>query len=291
MQNLFLDLVIPSYNARHLLEKNLPKVIKHSPKINKIIVVDDGSSDDTQKYLKENFKNSLVVTNSKNLGFPKSVNKGFMASKADLVLLLNNDVYPTGTYLDKALKHFQDPKVFAVTLNEKHSSWPRVSWSKGKFQYSQGKDKLTPRYSPWASGGSAIFRKSIWDELGGLNEIYSPGYWEDIDIGWRAWKSGYKIIWEPSSKIIHEHQSTFSKLDQDRINLVKQRNELLFIWQNFSSLKYVLSHLLFLFSYTLTHPGFLKVILAAVKKLPQSKRIKNTKLRDEDVLEIANKPL
>jgi GT2 family glycosyltransferase len=288
MKKFTLDLVIPSYNAKYLLEKNLPKVKKYSPQIGKYIIVDDGGSDDTKIYLKKNIKNSVCLRNKKNSGFSVSVNKGFRVSKADLVLLLNNDVYPTKPYLDKALKHFQDSQVFAVTLNEKNSSWPKISWSKGKFQYTQGKDKTKVRYTPWASGGSAIFRKSTWDELGGLNEIYSPGYWEDIDIGWRAWKQDYKIIWEPGSQVVHQHESSFKKLDQNWLNLIKQRNELLFIWQNFSSPKYVLSHLWFLFSYTLTHLGFVKVILAAIKSFSQFKRIKNAKLSDSQVLKIVN---
>jgi O-antigen biosynthesis protein len=286
-----IDIVIPSFNARHLLEKNLPKVIKWSPQVKKIIVVDDGSSDDTKEYLKKNIKNSLYLKNTKNSGFSISVNKGFRASKADLVLLINNDVYPTKPYLEKALEHFKDPQVFAVTLNEKNSSWPKVAWKKGKFQYTQGKDKKKTRYSPWASGGSAIFKRSVWNKLAGLNEIYSPGYWEDIDIGWRAWKMGFKIIWEPNSTVVHQHESSFKKLDQKWLNLIKQRNELLFIWQNFSSRKFILTHLWFLLSYTLTHPGFIKVIWAAFKKLPQTKRTKNAKLTDQQVLNLVNKPL
>jgi O-antigen biosynthesis protein len=277
MKKLSLDLVIPSFNAKYLLEKNLPKVIKWSPQINKIIIVDDGGTDDTKQYLAKNFKNSVYLKNKKNSGFSVSVNKGFRASKADLVLLLNNDVYPTKPYLEKALEHFQDPNVFAVTLNEKNSSWPKVSWSNGKFQYTQGKNKSKVRYTPWASGGSAIFKKKIWDKLSGLNEIYSPGYWEDIDIGWRAWKQGYKIIWEPSATVVHQHQSTFKKLDQNWLTLIKQRNELLFLW--------------FLISYTFTHPGFLKVIFAAIKSTPQFKRLKNSKLSDQQVIKMANNPL
>lgn len=291
MKKISLDIVIPSYNAKYLLEKNLPKVKKYSPEVNKIIVVDDGGSDDTKEYLSKNYKNSVYLKNKKNSGFSISVNKGFRGSKAEFVLLLNNDVYPTKLYLENALKHFQDPKVFAVSLNEKNSSWPKVSWSNGKFQYSQGKDKTKPRYTPWPSGGSAIFRKSIWDDLGGLNEIYSPGYWEDIDIGWRAWKKGYKMIWEPNSNVIHQHESSFKKLDQNWLNLIKQRNELLFIWQNFSNPKYVLSHLWFLFSYTLTHLGYSKVVFAAIKSFPRFRRIKNSKLSDTEVIRISNLPL
>lgn len=291
MKNFTLDSVIPTFNAKNLLEKNLPKVIKWSPQIDKIIIVDDNGSDDTRLYLKQNIKNLVYLKNSKNLGFPISVNKGFKASKADLILLLNNDVYPTKPYLDTALKHFQDPQVFAVTLNEKHSSWPKVSWDKGKFQYTQGKNKTAPCYSAWASGGSAVFKKQIWDELNGLNEIYSPGYWEDIDIGWRAWKQGYKIIWEPNSQVVHQHQSSFKKLNQNQLALIKQRNELLFIWQNFTELKYLLSHLWFLISHSLIHPGYLKVIWAAVKKFPQIKQTKTAEFSNQEILKIINQPL
>ncbi len=290
-QTLSLDLVIPSYNAKHLLQKNLPQIIKFSPSIKNIIIVDDGGTDDTKAYLEKNIKNLIYLKNDKNCGFPKSVNKGFNTSKADLVLLLNNDVYPTQSYLSPALKHFRDPQVFAVTLNEIGASWPQVSWNKGKFQYVKGQDKTKSRYSAWASGGSAIFRRSIWKKLGGLNTIYSPGYWEDIDLGWRAWKSGYKIIWEVKSKLVHQHQSTFKNLDQNRLNLIKQRNELLFIWQNFSDFRYLLSHLWFLCSYSFFHLGFFKVIWLTLKKLPQINRITSSKLSDSQVLAIVNKPL
>ena len=56
MKKLTLDLVIPSFNAKYLLKKNLPKVVKYSPQIKKIIVVDDGGSDNTKQYLKKTFK-------------------------------------------------------------------------------------------------------------------------------------------------------------------------------------------------------------------------------------------
>ena len=290
MNKLTYEAVIPSYNGLFLLKKHLPDVIKYSTNISRVIVVDNGSTDGTYEYLTANFPDKVFcLSNEKNLFFPIAVNQGFREVKADLVVLLNNDVHPKKGYLASALRHFDNEKVFAVTLNEITSSWPLVSWS-GKLQYIRGEDKTAPRFSAWASGGSAIFRKTIWDKLGGFDEIYSPGYWEDIDIGWRAWKAGYQIIWEPKALVEHQHESSFSKLDQNFVSLVKQRNELIFNWKNITDRNLRRDHFLYLLLHTLTHPGYLKVVFAALKAYPQVKKTKGS-ITDREVLALVNQPL
>jgi GT2 family glycosyltransferase len=133
-------------------------------------------------------------------------------------------------------------------------------------------DKNHLAYSAWASGGSAIFRKKIWDEIGGFNEVYSPGYWEDIDLGWTAWRMGYKILFDPCAKVEHQHESSFAKTDQNRLQLIKQRNELLFNWQHFLDREHTLSHLYFLITHTILHPGYVKVIVLAILKIHQLRK-------------------
>ena len=283
-----LEVIIPSVNGLFLLKKHLPGVVAYSGKDTTVTVVDDGSVDDTAEYLAANFPKVKCLHQDKNLGFTKSVNHGFRESMADLVVLLNNDVAIKKNYLAAALKHFENDRVFAVTLNEINSSWPLVSFS-GKLQYLRGEDKSVPRYSAWASGGSAIFRKKIWDDLGGFDEVYSPGYWEDIDIGWRAWKAGYQIIWEPGAKVEHQHESSFSKLNQEYVSLVKQRNELIFNWKCLSDPDLRREHIAFLLRHTLAHPGYFKVILAALGKLPLAHL--EAKLTDRQVLSLVNQPV
>lgn len=285
-----ITIVIPSFNGRKILQKSLPVVIKNSPN-SKIIVVDDGGSDQTPQFLRSNFPKVKVIRTNKNYGFPVSVNRGVAAATSEFVVLLNNDVYPEKGYLDEALKYFKDSDIFAVTFCEENSSWPQTSWYNGKLHYTQAADKTQAVCSTWASGGSCIVRRAVWQKLRGFNPIYSPGYWEDIDLGWRAYKAGYKIVWTPNARVIHQHESTFKKLNQAWVNLVKQRNELLFIWQNISDFKLIMSHLWFLKKYTLFHPGYLKVILSALSKLPEA-RINKIKVRsDKEILELVNQPL
>ena len=289
MKNHSYSILIPSFNGLELLKKHLPSVIKHSPGVDSILIVDDGSTDGTAEYLAKNHPQINCLHHDRNLGFPKSVNLGFGAARSDLIVLLNNDVSPTKDYLPPALKHFENESVFAVTLDESTSSWPQVSW-RGKLQYTKGEDKDRPRYSAWASGGSAVFRKSTWDKLGGFDEVYSPGYWEDIDIGWRAWKAGYRIIWEPEAKVVHQHESTFNLLSHDYINLIKQRNELLFNWKNITDPTMRREHFVYLLRHTLAHPGYLKVILAA--SASGGKKVKTEgRLTDRDILALVNQPV
>lgn len=284
------DIVITSFNGKELLQKQLPVVIKNSPGIGIIIVVDDASSDGTVDFLKSKYPKVKCVSNISNQGFTKSTNIGVGESKADLVVILNNDVYPEPNYLNSAVKFFDNPKVFAVSFNETNSSWPQA-YFEGKMQYIRGEKTDEPILSAWASGGTSIIRRSLWIALGGFCPIFSPGYWEDIDLGWRAWRMGYQIIWDPKSIVVHRHESTFIKLSPTFVSGIKQRNELLFNWQNITDPKLFAEHLLYLGQYTLQHPGYLKVLISAFKQLPRLHRLKNTPFSDDYILHTVNKPL
>ena len=268
-----IDIIIPSTNGLELFKKHLPSAISNTPNLNKIIIIDNASTDDSIVYAKSLSSKVEVIRNNTNKVYTAAINQGAKRSNADLIIVLNNDVHVFKGYLDNALKLFKDPKLFAVTFNEEESSYPEICW-KGKFEYqkSRVKDKLA--LSPLASGGSAIFRKSIWDEIGGFNEVYSPGYWEDIDLGWTAWRSGYEILFDPSAKVKHQHESTFSQTNQSKLQLIKERNELLFNWQHFLSKEYGLSHLYLIVAHTFLHPGYIKVVFLALIKISQLRKLK-----------------
>lgn len=284
-----IDIIIPSVNGKSLLEKHLPEVIRFSGNAG-IIVVDDGSNDKTSEYLKDKYPGVVCLHHQKNLGFCKSMNIGIRHSQADYIVFLNNDISPRKDYLEKALLYFSDINLFGVSFNEGNSSWPDTNWQGGKFQFTQGEDKSKPHYSAWVSGGSAMVKRDTLRKLNCFNEIYSPGYWEDIDLGWRAWKSGMKILWIPDAFVVHQHESSFSKLNPGYVSTIKQRNELLFIWQNFSEKKYTSSHLKFLLTHSLKHPGYLKIItLALIEYLSKGKREKGI-LSDSQIYSLLNKP-
>ena len=264
------SIIIPNFNGEELLKKNLPEVIKAAKKVpgTEIIIVDDGS-EKRLKALGSRLKDIVLIENDKNLGFPLTCNRGVETARGEIVVLLNNDVVPEEDFLVPLIHHFDNPRVFGVSCNETTAGWAKIKWVKGFFEHEIGGRDNTPHISGWVSGGSGAFRKSIWEELGGFDKIYSPGYWEDLDICYRAWKRGYVCLWEPESVVYHKHETTFRKvMDENSRQLLLQRNQLLFIWKNITNYKMVIAHKFALMKRCLKSPGYLKIIVAAMGKLP-----------------------
>lgn len=253
------SIVIPNYNGEDLLKKNLPKVFKaldfYSKKENvkgEIIVVDDCSKDSSVKELKK--QNVRVMENEKNLGFSSTVNKGVKNAKGEVVVLLNTDVYPTVDFLISLLSHFNDPKVFAAGCLDKSVEGEKTvergrgigKWSKGFLIHSKG--DVNHENTLWVGGGSGAFKKELWDRLGGLDILYNPFYWEDIDISYRALKSGFKVLFDKRSVVYHEHSigSIKKNYSDFKIKTIAYRNQFIFSWKNATDFNLYISNFLFL---------------------------------------------
>lgn len=287
------SVIIPNYNGERLLTENLPLVIKamNNPAngICEIIVVDDGSWDGSVRLIKEKFPQVKVIKHKINRGFSASINTGVRGSSGDLLVLLNSDVIPDEDFLISTLPHFKNPKVFAVSLHEKGYGWARGGFKDGYIQILPGEESDSFHESFYVSGGSGVFRRSFWMSLGGMDEkLFSPFYWEDIDICYRAAKRGYQILWDPESLVIHKHESTISKLSKKYVARVRERNQLLFIWKNITSASLTRRHLTGVLERLVRHPGYLRIVIMALGRLgiarkARQKEIKESRVSDEAI--------
>ncbi len=257
---------MPNYNGELLLKKNFPVVlevvgeyIKKSQTQAEIIVVDDSSTDNSLEILHDFIsvarkKNTSlhVLKNEKNSGFSTTVNNGVKKATGDFVLLLNTDVQPKIGFLEPLLKNFEDQQVFGVGCLDKSVEKDTVvergrglgRWHRGFLLHSAG--KLDKKESLWASGGSSAFRKIYWDQLEGMNELYNPFYWEDIDLSYRAWKAGYTVLFEKESVVTHYHEEGSIKIRYSNyeIQVISYRNQFLFVWNNITDSNLLFSHIL-----------------------------------------------
>lgn len=294
-----ISIVIPNFNGAQLLERNLPKILD-AVGDTETIVIDDASTDTSRDILKTQFPQVKVITRRKNEGFASTVNDGVKNASGDLILLLNSDIIPEPDFIKYLVFHFGDPAVFAVGCLQKCKENGHIilrGRGVGKFRggfliHARGavncKDTSEDFSNTlWVSGGAGMFRKSIWDKVGGLNTLYNPFYWEDIDLSYRALKAGYKLIFEAKSIVIHNQTqgAIRSSYSPAYVNTIAYRNQILFVWLNITDLSFMLNHLLYLPIHLVKalislNGAYLTGFILAFLKIPSVlvKRNKNRKL-------------
>jgi GT2 family glycosyltransferase len=293
-----ISVVIPSYKNKKMLIDNLNNNIKFLEEL-EIIIINDSPDESLKKDL-AGFK-VILIENDKNLGFGPSVNKGIIKAKNKYVLLLNTDVRLKNQNYINALKYFKEnKKLFAVAFAQKDKNGlivgkNKVYWKYGFFRHKENTD-LSFEINAWVEGGASIVDRDIFLKLGGFDDLYSPFYWEDIDLSYRAWRSGYEIFFDPKIIMRHYHESTISKYFQKKyIEKIAFRNQLIFIWKNITDFNLILHHIFFLipnliiftlkgkFNYLMGFFGTVKNVSTIIKN--RKKQKSQYILKDSEVLQ------
>ncbi len=252
-------IVIPNWNGRELLEKYLPSVVEAvaGNPANEIIVVDNGSTDGSADFVRETFPRVKVLALRENLGFGGGSNAGFRAASNDIVVLLNSDMRVAPDFLAPLLEGFSDPEVFAVSCQIFFSDPNKVREETGLTQgwWQDGQLRVRHRIDPavnerfpcfYGGGGSCAYDREKFLQLGGFDPLLHPFYLEDTDLGYMAWKRGWKVLYQPRSIVFHEHRGTIGKrFREQQIQAILKKNFLLFCWKNIHEWPRLVSHFVF----------------------------------------------
>jgi GT2 family glycosyltransferase len=256
------SLVIPNWNGRDLLERFVPSwlaAISGHPG-SEVIVVDNGSTDGSAAWLAANYPEVRVLALPENLGFGGGSNAGFRAAKNDVVVLLNSVMRVEPDFLAPLLDGFTDEGVFAVscqiflgdtTKRREETGLTQGWWQDGALRVSHREDPDIHRLFPcfYGGGGSCAFDRHKFLELGGFDGLLAPFYLEDTDLGYLAWKRGWKVLYQPASIVHHEHRGTIGKrFTAGYIQSILQKNFLLFCWKNIHGWDYLAGHFFFSFA-------------------------------------------
>ncbi len=254
-------MVIPNWNGRDLLAKYLPGVVEamSGHPDNEVIVVDNGSEDGSAEFMRTHFPTVRVLALEKNLGFGGGSNAGFRAARNDIVVLLNSDMRVAPDFLQPLLDGFTDPLVFSVgcqifisdpNKRREETGLCEGWWERGTLRVSHREDSQVTALYPcfYGGGGSSAYDRRKFLELGGFDELLAPFYLEDADIGYMAWKRGWKVFYQPASVVYHEHRGTIGKkFSEQYIQGVLKKNFFLFAWKNVHEAPRLASH--FVYSY------------------------------------------
>ena len=259
MEHKSVSIVISTYNGKGLLEKYLPSVFEAARSYGgrtEVIVVDDGGEDGSDEFIQQNFPEIRLLRLQKNMGPILAINEGFRASKNEIIILLNNDILLASDFIRPLSAHFNDKNVFGVFPNlhlldkkDMRSYTMGLLFRRGFIE--------TPPFAPTETegqniifllgGGAAAIDRDKLLQLGGFDELLSPFYWEDVDLSYRAWKRGWKILYEPKSLLYHEIHSTISKEHKsDYVDKISERNRYIIFWKNISDKRLLISHFLWI---------------------------------------------
>jgi GT2 family glycosyltransferase len=255
-----LSVVIPSWNARDLLEKYLPSIVaaaRFHPE-NEVIVVDNASQDGTAEMVRERFPEVRLLAMTTNLGFGGGNNAGVAAARHDIVVVMNNDMRVEPETFERLLEGFhRSPDVFAVSAQiffsdpnkrREETGLTEGSFRSGLFALGHVADD-TPGLYPafYAGGGSSAYDRRMYLELGGFHPLFHPFYMEDTDLSYAAWKRGWQVLYQPAAVVYHEHRGTIGKrFSREQINAVLKRNHVLMVWKNIHDWRWLAEHWFFL---------------------------------------------
>ncbi|MCX5750933.1 MAG: glycosyltransferase family 2 protein [Candidatus Saganbacteria bacterium] len=298
------SIIIPSYNGKCLLAKNLPSIIQNTdPDQHEIIVVDNGSTDDSIEFLKVSFPQIKIVALDNNYGFSHACNAAAKASLGKFLYFLNNDMEVTAGFLPPLIQHFEDPAVFAVSskILQPHNKMFNEAITMAHFaggcpnpDNRISRNMASPVSSieiMYACGGAMFCDRSKFWELGGFDELYDPFYWEDFDLSYQAWKQGYKVLYEPNSLVYHQHGQTTKKYwGANFVRIITIRNRYIFTWKNITDPFMLLSHFFQLVLIKIIVPNYFEWagLWKAIKLLPKILKKRKTlkaKLTDRQVFE------
>jgi GT2 family glycosyltransferase len=209
--------IIVSYNVLEYLCHCIDSIIAQKDIRVEIIVVDNNSTDATKDLIKSKYPAVKLICNSDNFGFSAANNQGIKIASSEIILLLNPDTeLKEKGALQHAKKYLEgDPQIaiLAPQLLNTDGSFQPSFWSFHAvkelmlelFYMHRMKQAMPPPSSSIlveaASGAALFFRRSLVDEIGGLDENM---FWtEDIDFCYRATQTGKKVIWTPEIRIIH----------------------------------------------------------------------------------------
>lgn len=243
--------VILNWNGRKLLEQFLPSVVSYTTREDvEIVVADNCSTDDSVAFLKTSYPDITRIILDRNYGFAEGYNRSLAQIDADYFVLLNSDVEVTLGWLFPLI-HYLDNNADIVAVQPKILA----QRNKGGFEYAGAAGGFIDKYgypfcrgrifgvleddngqynAPcdvfWTSGACMLIRAKDYFDCGGLDATFFA-HMEEIDLCWRLWSRGRRLVCIPSSIVYHVGGATLNE-ESPRKTFLNFRNNLLMLYKN-----------------------------------------------------------
>lgn len=211
------SIIILNYNGSKYLRKLLDSILSDTPPFRfEVIIIDNGSKDNSLEIIKEYYKNTKLksicklIINKTNLGFGKAMNQGLELARGQYVAFLNCDLYVESGWLERVIEVFhQKPRVAIVQPLICDYDDPLRVQSAGLYcdwvcNFKGADQKAQENQAILAPFGAAfIAKRDIFQRIGGFDPDFFL-YGEEIDIGLRTWMAGFMVMLASKAKVFHK---------------------------------------------------------------------------------------
>jgi GT2 family glycosyltransferase len=243
-------IAILNYNGKHWLEQFLPSVSASLIEDSRIVVIDNGSTDDSATFIQHHYPKVEWLPLNQNLGFCGGYNRGLAQIPEEYVLLLNSDVEVDPSFLPPLIQALEkDERLAAVQPKIKSFANRNLFEYAGAaggfidqlgYPFCRGRilnqiEEDNGQYNNpitcfWASGAAMLLRKSLFIQAGGFDERFFA-HMEEIDLCWRFQRMGYQVACIPESIVYHVGGGTLQQNSPRKI-FFNHRNNLLMLTKN-----------------------------------------------------------
>lgn len=209
-----LSIIVPVKDNKEITQTCLDSLKQYTKSEHEIIVIDDGSKDDTRDFIRS-YHGVTLIRNEQSLGWCKAINQGLEVSRGEYVLFSNNDVVATPGWDEKMIGCFlRDPSVGVVgPTTNKVDGFQSVDFNKPESQF-QYTDVLTFFF--------VMVKRAVIDSIGGLDDRFGLGGQDDADYCIRARKAGFKVGIARDVFIYHYGSATFRNIFENNGDIASQ---------------------------------------------------------------------
>lgn len=254
------QIIVLNYNGTEILPCCLPSLVEAARKASfptGVTLLDNCSTDRSVEWVRRNCPEVRVAQALKNR-FLVSFNDYVQQIDEDIVILMNSDIKAEPHFVDPLVRVFVEhadafmasPQSFTFDGSRYEAGRTRASiragifWSSANFP---GCEELSKQAGVTFASGFGAFHRKKFVSLGGYDDLYLPGIMEDADLGFRAWREGYRSYYVPKSRVFHMGQASFQKaFGKKGLLTLAHRNMFLFIWKNIQDASIWAEHLLLL---------------------------------------------
>jgi hypothetical protein len=235
--------IVVNWNGRQYLERCLAAVFVQPLAQVQVILVDNGSTDDSCAWVAAHFPQVRIIALPRNTGFAVANNIGIRAATAPYVILLNNDTEVQPGWLEALIEPAErDRSIGMCAARVLQADRPELidsiglrvdalgfAWQIGRGQPAAAFPNPIDVFGP--SGAAALYRGAMLDQIGLLDEDFES-YYEDVDLAWRAHRAGWRCRYVPQATVLHVHSAT-SRRQPDRKIYLLARNRWWTIVKNY----------------------------------------------------------